>query len=132
MADSPVTQRPGSSKSSKPISTRFVDRVGQRFGLLTVVGRAPGSKTIWLCNCDCGTQEHPVSNGNIKATRSCGCLSNKLIDLTGAKKAVPFIARTAVPLGVAAASGYVGYKYYQATKGEPHDRPQRPTPCSRC
>ena len=57
---------------------RFVDRVGQKFGLLTIVarapGRTPGGKTIWLCDCECGTRGHAVDSSNIKTAKGCGCL----------------------------------------------------------
>ena len=57
---------------------RFVDRVGQRFGKLTVIerapGGAPGGNVLWICDCDCGTRGHVVSSGNIKKAKSCGCV----------------------------------------------------------
>jgi len=53
-----------------------VDRVGQRFGKLVVLGRAgsKGTAATWLCLCDCGQQKIVSSNalrGNY--TKSCGC-----------------------------------------------------------
>lgn len=56
----------------------FVDRVGQKFGKLTVVARAPwnatNNKIVWLCDCECGTKRHPVSTPAIPRQQSCGCL----------------------------------------------------------
>ena len=54
--------------------------IGQRFGKLTVIGRAENSntgKTRWLCKCDCGNMKknsvdsHSLKTGKVK---SCGCL----------------------------------------------------------
>ena len=54
------------------------DRVGQRFGMLTVlkrVGTSKNRKAIWRCQCDCGKKTDVSSvdlvTGN---TKSCGCL----------------------------------------------------------
>lgn len=57
------------------------DLTGQRFGLWTVLRRAPlkqpernGSKNGWLCRCDCGTERvlpaRALTGGK---SRSCGC-----------------------------------------------------------
>ena len=53
------------------------DLTGQRFGLLTVVERAPRQKArraSWMCRCDCGQTAVKMGkyllNGD---TRSCGC-----------------------------------------------------------
>lgn len=58
------------------------DRRGQRFGRLTVVGRADNNrygKSRWLCACDCGRQvtvlSAPLGDGR---TRSCGCLKKQI------------------------------------------------------
>ena len=65
-----------------------VDRIGQKFGRLTVVARAPGrtagGHAIWICNCECGTRGHAINSNNLK-TKSCGCLRGQghLIDQTG-------------------------------------------------
>jgi len=56
-----------------------IDHAGQRFGRLTVLGRAPGrystGAVCWLCRCDCGT-EKVVAGQSLRAglSRSCGCL----------------------------------------------------------
>jgi len=66
------------------------DLTGQRYGKLTVIGRAENDKwgrTRWLCKCDCGHEKvvgsQELTRGN---TTSCGCnyrTSNKAVDLTG-------------------------------------------------
>ena len=66
---------------------QFIDRVGQRYGRLTVLGRdvsngpASGGKRVrWLCACDCGRQikatGHALQRGD---TSSCGCLRKERI-----------------------------------------------------
>lgn len=84
----------GGSKSCGCNKNRLQDLTGQRFGRLTVIERAEnkGSKTRWLCLCDCGNKAVKVGsdlkNGN---TQSCGCLRSEkssersLKDLTGKK-----------------------------------------------
>lgn len=59
-----------------------IDLTGQRFGKWSVVCRDVGSRSGWLCRCDCGTTRTVVSN-NLKngSTTSCGCANR--IDLTG-------------------------------------------------
>lgn len=66
---------------SKPL-----DLVGQRFGILTAIERAPSvnGRTMWRCKCDCGTEVVRQTNSLLqsKETGSCGCLRKKK-DLTG-------------------------------------------------
>lgn len=57
---------------------QFIDLSGQRFGRLTVLGRAGSNKynyATWLCICDCGKKTivagKSLRTGN---TKSCGCL----------------------------------------------------------
>jgi HNH endonuclease len=55
---------------------KFLNRVGQRFGRLTVVareGRASDGRALWRCVCDCG-RKHVVNNSSIKMINGCGCL----------------------------------------------------------
>lgn len=59
-----------------------VDATGQRFGRLTVVGRAANTKAgaaRWRCVCDCGGESTPTGralrNGT---TSSCGCYNREL------------------------------------------------------
>lgn len=61
--------------------------VGQKFGMLTVVGQAastPKGHRRWICKCDCGT-EKIIMGSNLKrgTTVSCGCKHRN--DLTGQK-----------------------------------------------
>ena len=82
--------RKGNTKScgcfnSEAISNRRLkDLTGQRFGLLTVIKRAPDyispegrHQTMWLCKCDCG-REVAVNTNSLKKslTKSCGCIRN--------------------------------------------------------
>lgn len=56
--------------------TSILDKTGQRFGRLTVVGYA-GTRSrmsLWKCVCDCGGESF-VTSGNWGQTKSCGCLS---------------------------------------------------------
>lgn len=55
---------------------RFIDRTGERFGKLVVVGLASMENGTWFrCRCDCGN-EHTVRRQSLVAgqTRSCGCM----------------------------------------------------------
>ena len=58
----------------------FIDRTGQRYGLLTVIKRLPNKngKTMWYCKCDCGNFTD-VSGDllNSGKTKSCGCLAGR-------------------------------------------------------
>ena len=68
--------------------SRMIDETGNKYGLLTVIDRAPSKnkKTYWRCICDCG-REHIVNASNLRtgAVKSCGqCIyNNKKQDLTG-------------------------------------------------
>ncbi len=56
------------------------DLTGQRFGLLTVMGkdRPKGSRAMWRVHCLCGV-ERPVREDHLVAgrTKSCGCAANR-------------------------------------------------------
>lgn len=58
-----------------------IDMTGQRFGLLTVLGRAEnkGRRAVWKCLCDCGRDSAVIGKslrqGN---TRSCGCREGRI------------------------------------------------------
>ena len=63
--------------------SKFIDLTGQKFGRLTVTGRAPNkvqssgqSRTAWYCDCDCGTKNHIITSVGLMHcnTKSCGCL----------------------------------------------------------
>ena len=65
------------------MSLTIVDRIGDRYGRLTVIaqaGRAKNKEVQWLCLCDCGNekivQSYNLGNGH---TRSCGCLLTEVI-----------------------------------------------------
>lgn len=69
---------------------QFKDRTGERYGALTVIGRAPSikSRVRWSCRCDCGSTKtvsgNDLGSGN---TTSCGCGLHRsklrAVDLTG-------------------------------------------------
>lgn len=72
---------------------KIIDRIGERFGRLTVISMADrmGGKIRWNCLCDCG-KEVIVRSGSLQAgnTLSCGCLQKEKTrerarDLTGMK-----------------------------------------------
>jgi hypothetical protein len=58
---------------------RYIDRSGEKFGRLTVLGdtgnRSKSGSVVWLCRCICGNEARVsgtlLSTGQ---TRSCGCL----------------------------------------------------------
>lgn len=67
---------------------KLIDLSGQRFGRLTVIGRAENrrGRTAWDCKCDCG--KHVVVTAHelrSDKTKSCGCLKvdcGKTVNLT--------------------------------------------------
>ena len=77
---------------------KLMDLTGQRFGALTVLGKAErhitpnGSVTMWECKCDCGNIVNKSSSAlKYYAIPSCGCKTKEarsngqLNDLTGQK-----------------------------------------------
>ncbi len=54
---------------------RALELKGQRFGRLTVVGRADGEKGVtWICKCDCGGSSRVASRTLMCGhSKSCGC-----------------------------------------------------------
>ena len=61
--------------------SKLKDRIGQRYGKLTVTGREPNRqspngnwKTYWKCVCDCGKETIVGSCSLEYGTKSCGCL----------------------------------------------------------
>lgn len=60
---------------------RFIDLTGQRFGRLTVMGRAentPSGQARWRCQCNCG-KESTVAGQHLRngVVVSCGCYSSE-------------------------------------------------------
>jgi hypothetical protein len=61
-------------------------RIGRRFGRLTVIARAAnrGSKTHWLCWCDCGNKATVESSALVSGnTSSCGCIWRERMTIHG-------------------------------------------------
>ena len=60
--------------------SRSKSELGNQYGNLKVVGRAPnqGTAATWKCQCGCG-EVKIVSGGNLRSgsVRSCGCLAKK-------------------------------------------------------
>lgn len=65
---------------------KFNDLTGQKFGKLTILGRAPSkidksgkSRTMWYCKCDCKDEVIIVSGDYLKRSEcpSCGCEATK-------------------------------------------------------
>ena len=59
----------------------FVDRVGQRYGKLVVVGREQSKGRVrWVCRCDCGNTKAVLGESlAAKRTFSCGCLHREIL-----------------------------------------------------
>ena len=65
--------------------------IGQKFGKLTVIKKAPNknNRTAWYCKCDCGNPELIIVQGKLLkngSVKSCGCLKQQashIKDLTG-------------------------------------------------
>lgn len=58
----------------------FVDRIGQTFGRLTVILRAPSrtlsgkNRSYWVCRCICGNEVEVLGESLVSGnTRSCAC-----------------------------------------------------------
>ena len=98
----------GGSKSCGCNKNRLQDLTGQRFGRLTVIERAEnkGTKTRWLCLCDCGNKVVKVgSDLRSGDTQSCGCFRSEktsersLKDLTGKKFGMLTVLKRAENVG---------------------------------
>ena len=67
-------------------SYNFKNKVGQKFGRLTVIsygGKATPKIVLWNCKCDCGNKVTIRSyNLNKKHTSSCGCLHKEIVSKT--------------------------------------------------
>lgn len=61
------------------------DIAGMKFGRLTAIkkvgtkGNGKGSKSIWLCRCDCENEKEILRNSLVSGTtKSCGCLEKEV------------------------------------------------------
>ena len=65
------------------------NEIGKRYGFLTVIkkiDRREHETSVYLCKCDCGNfKEVNINKLHTGHTKSCGCLKNKIKDLTGKK-----------------------------------------------
>ena len=89
MADSQPTRNAAINQPQSK-QWRLIDHVGDRFGMLVVLRRAPSvnKKTRWECKCDCGNRViATATNLRTGNSTSCGCTNQnakyKQIDLTG-------------------------------------------------
>lgn len=77
--------RSGKARSCGCLREEKMDLTGDKYGKLTVLGRAPdaGGQAAWRCRCECGN-ETIVRMCDLRTghTRSCGCLARGT-DLTG-------------------------------------------------
>lgn len=78
-----------------PTSPRFANITGNRYGRWLVIGFShitDTKRTLWLCQCDCGTKRivegENLKNGN---TKSCGC-SRELRKTYGMEKTAEYQA----------------------------------------
>lgn len=69
--------------------SKFINLVGEKFGILTVIERAANDKygrAMWTCKCQCGN-EVIVHGDSLRRglTKSCGCNRSNLIKLNNTK-----------------------------------------------
>jgi len=75
-------REPSCGCAAHDFQTKKHNKIGQKFGLLTVMfstGSNSKRNLIWMCKCECG-EEKLVSSGNLASghTSSCGCIRKKL------------------------------------------------------
>ena len=73
------------------------DLTGQKFGRLTVIGRAPDyvqsngrARSMWYCKCDCGNKKitaYDTTNLTTGHTKSCGCYEKEQTSKVQLKRA---------------------------------------------
>lgn len=85
----------GPCKKKSNAQVKVVDMVGQTFGRLRALSRAPSNEkgnAQWLCQCECGSSPIIITGKRLRnkadGTKSCGCLAkessrSRLIDLKG-------------------------------------------------
>ena len=56
--------------------SRYPSKIGQKFGLLTVLKRSKEHNKRWICQCECGNVV-TIRIRPDRDTNSCGCLKNK-------------------------------------------------------
>lgn len=97
--------RSAKAKSCGCLREERLDLTGDKYGMLTVLGRAPdtGGQAAWRCQCDCGN-ETVVRMCDLRTghTRSCGCLVRGQ-DLTGLRFGRLVVLERAGTIGKSAA-----------------------------
>lgn len=87
--------------------------IGNRYGRLTIIKRAPnqGTRAQWLCRCDCGT-EKVVGGKQLRrgTTTSCGCRRKEVSAKQGRKNRLSEseVRRKCLENGFELLSGYKG------------------------
>ena len=77
---------------------KLIDLTGQRFGILTVLEKAPSKNrhTCWKCKCDCGNivdvSAEYLRRKNSSTVRSCGCLLSSNIKQKEKEKKKNYLA----------------------------------------
>lgn len=119
---------------------KLVDRTGQVFGKLTVLGQAGRDKlkkVLWRCRCECGEETIVVSGSLVTGnTTSCGCVLKEIITKHGGTGKSSYntwramIRRCTVPTdkdypryggkGISVCPEWMQYKNFVADMGEPH------------
>jgi hypothetical protein len=61
------------------------NRIGEKYGKLTVLSRADNKAggAAWNCICECGNKTITSGNKLHSGTKSCGCLGGKFRNLVG-------------------------------------------------
>jgi hypothetical protein len=120
---------------------RLIDRVGFRYGRLTVLqqaGRSESKKVLWACRCDCG-EDTCVTAGDLTTgnTVSCGCYLQERITTHGGSRKASYntwramMRRCYKPqdkdypryggVGVSVHSAWHEYETFAAAMGEPKE-----------
>lgn len=60
-----------------------IEMIGNRYGRLVVIERAPSQHghAMWICKCDCGSVTHPIGGSDLRGgeVQSCGCLHKEFL-----------------------------------------------------
>ncbi len=79
--------------------SKLIDRMGDRYGRLVVVGRGENDKyrrATWRCRCDCGNTTVDIQSGHLGAghTTSCGCRGDETRQEVGERARVHGMCET--------------------------------------
>lgn len=75
--------------------SKMIDLIGQKFGRLIVIAKAPNKSSdgriMWICQCECGNPNNKIVRGtDLKSgkTKSCGCLATETKSANGKKNII--------------------------------------------